>query len=319
MRVTIGAVLLGAMLAVMHAQSVPSGRGDGLITVDAIVEGPDQRPVSDLRQEDFEVVADGQQRPIQSFARDAESLTLVLLVDLTNSLTGAGVSGRFVQMRDSAFGLSAGELRNAAERFLERLVPGDRARVGAITGRLSLSPSFTSDPRELAKAARAELDRTERERHGPSPIWDAVDAAVTALQGEAGRRTIVLFTDGKASGDRIGMGEAADHAVAAGVNVNIVAPFQSPPIPQDRGAILVRPDRSLGAVADVTGGVLISQVEAKERKPNLLLTTVLPRLRTAYRLGFAPAARDGKLHRLEVRVKKEGLTVRARKGHVETR
>ncbi|OFW21619.1 MAG: hypothetical protein A3G21_14550 [Acidobacteria bacterium RIFCSPLOWO2_12_FULL_66_21] len=322
MRLTASAVVLAATLGVIHANSFPLSHGDGLIVVDAVVEGPDERPVSGLRQADFEIAADGEQRQILSFEQ-AERMSLVLLVDVTNSVTDSGdvtLSGNDpARVAATVFELSLGALRKSAGQLLNGLGRGDRARVGAIAGRLSLSPAFTSDPGELAKAIDTAIDRSERERHGPSLIWDAADAAVSALDGETGRRAVILCTDGRATGNRMGMVDAADHAAASGVSLNIVAPFLTAVIPQGRGVIIVRPERSLGAVADFTGGVLITEVPHLRSKPELVLSTILARVRLAYRLGFAPVAHDGRLHRVDVRVKGEGLTVRARKGYVDRR
>jgi hypothetical protein len=46
-------------------------------------------------------------------------------------------------------------------------------------------------------------------------------------------------------------------------------------------------------------------------------TRVAQELRSQYLLGFEPATLDGKLHKLDVRVR-PGLTVRARKSYLAT-
>ena len=43
---------------------------------------------------------------------------------------------------------------------------------------------------------------------------------------------------------------------------------------------------------------------------------VAQELRSQYLIGFAPAALDGKVHKLEVRVNRPGMTVRARKSYL---
>jgi len=45
-------------------------------------------------------------------------------------------------------------------------------------------------------------------------------------------------------------------------------------------------------------------------------TRVAQELHSQYLLGFSPGARDGKTHKLDVRVNKPGMTVRARKSYV---
>ena len=47
-------------------------------------------------------------------------------------------------------------------------------------------------------------------------------------------------------------------------------------------------------------------------------TRVAQELHSQYVLGFTPQALDGKIHKLEVRVKKPGMLARARKSYVAT-
>ena len=55
-----------------------------------------------------------------------------------------------------------------------------------------------------------------------SRIWDAVDLGVSALESEAGRRAIVLLTDGEASGNRLGVADVIRHARASNVAVSVI-------------------------------------------------------------------------------------------------
>ena len=45
-------------------------------------------------------------------------------------------------------------------------------------------------------------------------------------------------------------------------------------------------------------------------------TRVAQELRSQYLVGFAPAALDNKVHKLELHVNKPGMTVRARKSYL---
>jgi hypothetical protein len=45
-------------------------------------------------------------------------------------------------------------------------------------------------------------------------------------------------------------------------------------------------------------------------------TRVAQELHSQYVLGFSPAVLDGKVHKLEVRVKRAGMTVRGRRSYV---
>ena len=97
---------------------------------------------------------------------------MVLLIDNSSSMTSR---------------VPVGVLRTIFyQTFLPGLKPGDRMRVGGVSGRLGLNAGFTGDRRVLIEAINATLSIPDADRFGPSPILDAVDSAVTALAAEPG-------------------------------------------------------------------------------------------------------------------------------------
>jgi Ca-activated chloride channel family protein len=76
-----------------------------------------------------------------------------------------------------------------------------------------------------------------------------------------------------------------------------------------------RPSRDLRRLADETGGGYFELKRTAELAPTF--TRVAQELRSQYLLGFAPAVLDGKLHKLDVRVR-AGHNVRARKSYLAT-
>jgi Ca-activated chloride channel family protein len=80
--------------------------------------------------------------------------------------------------------------------------------------------------------------------------------------------------------------------------------------------VQTRPDRSLRRIADETGGG-----HFELQKSDLLASTftrVSQELRSQYLLAFVPENLDGKVHKLDVRVKRPGVTVRARRSYSAT-
>jgi hypothetical protein len=75
-----------------------------------------------------------------------------------------------------------------------------------------------------------------------------------------------------------------------------------------------RPSRDLRKISDETGGGYFELKKSDELAPTF--TRVAQELRSQYALGFTPVTLDGKPHRLEVRLKKTGLTARSRKSYV---
>jgi len=79
-----------------------------LVQVDAVVRDRAGRPMNNLRQEDFVVLEDGSERPIQFFSRDQLPLAVALVIDRSGSVAPL--------MND---------VQNAAYQALKLLKPGD--------------------------------------------------------------------------------------------------------------------------------------------------------------------------------------------------
>ena len=80
----------------------------------------------------------------------------------------------------------------AAEAFVGKLLPADKARIGSFAARIQVDPrDFTSDKEEMVNILRTEL-----QPDGPTPLWNAVNVAMTALLRQEGRRVVLVFTDG---------------------------------------------------------------------------------------------------------------------------
>ncbi len=176
------------------------------------------------------------------------------------------------------------------------------------------------------------LDRTPLE---PSPIWDAIDAIVKVLADTPGPRVLLLMSDGRSTGNTLSRDDAARRAIAGGVSISVVSEGGEWLIPQFGDAPdRARSDASLRWLADTTGGMFLEDGTARRTlkpqmnafayvrelvntpsKPAPLVTAIMSALRKRYRVGFAGAT-DGRVHALEVRVKRQGVTVLAPKSYV---
>jgi hypothetical protein len=70
-------------------------------------------------------------------------------------------------------------------------------------------------------------------------------------------------------------------------------------------------------LADATGGGYFELLHTADL--NTTFTRVADELHRQYVLGFSPAALDGRTHALDVRVKVEGMSARARKSYVASK
>src|SRR5499427_6076919 len=151
-------------------------RGDvRTVAVYATVMGKDGRLVPDLPRDAFSILDNGRLQDLTLFANDVQPITVVMLLDRSGSMK-------------PNFSI----VQEAAERFVDAMLPSDKARIGSFSNRIQVDPSdFTSDHEELHRILRDEL-----QDEGPTPLWNAVNVGITALLHQNGRRVILVFTDG---------------------------------------------------------------------------------------------------------------------------
>ena len=187
---------------------------------------------------------------------------------------------------------------------------------------MAISPEFTADP----VALRAELPR-EIDSNAPTPLWRAVDTALSAFKAreEEGRAVVLVLSDGKDSGPRkfneryLNQLEIVDRARAEdvmiyGIGLASRGGAGAMPMPgQNLAAMMAAdfPDPGLGTTAIETGG---GYFEIRPRDDlGAAFARVADELHSQYLLGFALPARDGKTHKIEVRMTDKDLKPRARK------
>ena len=246
------------------------------------------RLVPDLTQDDFEILDNLKPVTISSFSNDPQPFTAVVMLDTSASMT------EHLKL-----------LNQASEQFLMRLLPVDRAQVGAFNDKLQLSGTFTNNRDELISS----LD--DLQFGNSTRLWDGLAFSLDAFKGVDGRRVVLLFTDGDDTASKVRYGDvqarARDEEVMVygiGLSVEFFNGMR-----QVRG----KPDRNLRRIADDTGGGYFELLKTDQLAPTF--TRVAQELRSQYLLAFAPESLDGKVHKLEVRVKRAGVTVRARKSY----
>jgi Ca-activated chloride channel family protein len=294
------------------------------VAVYATVTSAEGRLVPDLGRDVFSVFDNGKRQELTLFANDVQPITVVLLLDRSGS------------MRRN-FGL----VEKAAEEFVNALLPADKARIGSFSNRIQVDPrDFTPNHEELLGILRTELQEA-----GPTPLWNAVNVGITALLHQQGRRVILVFTDGmdspmNFSGANNTLKDVMKRAEEEDVMVYAIGLAGSGPSGgrfagrgpggyggrgggrrggyggggyggYGRRAPVDKPDDGLPKIAAVTGGGYFELTSTSDLASTF--QRVADELHHQYALGFTPAALDGKMHKLEVRVASAGATVRARK------
>jgi Ca-activated chloride channel family protein len=310
---TCACVMLGlATAATQQTPPQPTFKtGAQTVAIYTTVTDAEGRLVPDLTREDFEIYDNGKLQPISVFASEDQPVTVAMMLDRS-----ASVRPNFSLVQE------------AAEVFVRRLGPDDRARVGSFSTTIKLDPEeFTGDYEKLVGIIRSELQPA-----GPTPLWSAVNVAMSALRGEEGRRVVLVFTDGvdesrnfdgpRSSHKDVMQRAQSEDVMVYGVGLEGQVPYggRRAPLP-GRGSlgmeprmISQRPDEGLSKLAAESGGGYFELAKAEDLRATF--RRVAEELHRQYALGFEPAKLDGKLHKLEVKVKKPGMTARARKSYV---
>jgi Ca-activated chloride channel homolog len=277
-------------MAALAQQQEPTFRaGTQIVPVYATVTDTQGRLVPSLEQDAFSIFDNGKPQEITFFQNEVTPFTVVVMMDYSASMTA-----------------NLELLEAAAEQFLLRLLPEDKGQVGAFSDKIQLSGTFTSDRDDLIGAIN------DLQFGNPTRLWDAVDTSMEELKDVEGRKVVLVFTDGDDTASRIGMGDVLDRAREEEVMIYAIG-LQSEFFNGQR-VVRSRPDRSLRRLAEETGGGYFELQKTAELAPTF--TRVAQELHSQYTLGFSPATLDGREHKLEVRMKQTGMSVRARRSYV---
>jgi len=290
-RAALSGVLLVSLSALALAQQPTFRAGTQVVSLFATVTDAEKRLVPVLMQSDFEVFDNEKSQPLVFFQNEIQPISVVVMLDTSGSMT-----------------MSLDLLRAAAEQFVLRLLPADKARVGAFNDKIQfMGRSFMNDRDQLVTDIK-NLDYGNGTR-----LWDSLAASLDELKGVEGRKVILVFTDGDDTSSRnSSLGKVIDRARIDEVMVYAIG-LESRYFDGQR-MVQSRPDGGLKKVADETGGGYFELKKTADLAPTF--TRVAQELHSQYVLGFTPMLLDGKVHKLAVRMRQPGMTARARRSYL---
>jgi Ca-activated chloride channel family protein len=302
----LAACVLGGAGGATAQQPVFRGTGE-VVRVFVTVTDRDGRLVTTLTQPDFEVRDDGKPQPITLFDNTPRPIRLIVMLDVSGSMNG-----------------NLPLLHAAAEQLFTRLQPRDAARLGTFGHDITISPSFTRDVNDLRRALPPAIAPD-----APTPLWRALDEAITAF-GDTGedRRVVLVLSDGKDSGPigfrqrYVSQIDVIDRSRDEAVMIYAIGlrsgrrPMQPGIGPGGLQAMLTAdlPDAGLARVAEESGGGYTEIRFGQDLVASF--AAVVDELHSQYAIGFAPPTRDGKTHKVDVTIAKGGLKARGRKSYV---
>ena len=255
-----------------------------LVEVYATVTDNRGRQVDDLGPDQFAVFDNGKELPVAAFENRIAAVSVALLLDTTASMQAA---------------LPA--LKATALKLLGELRPIDSVAIYTFSDSVTALQPFTADKNA---AARAVL-RTRA--YGKTALYDALTRVSREIAERAGKKVIVVFTDGADNLSALTSETALRRAKTLGVPVYTIA----------QGDALESPDllKQLANLSHATGGVAFTIHSPTEIEK--VFETITEDLMHGYLLAFQPPATEDRTWRpIEVKLRSpRGHKIRARLGY----
>ncbi len=264
-----------------------------LVPIPASVVDKRGNAVINLKLEDFELHVDGELRPLSDLTRSETSVRLAMLFDNSGSLDPA---------REFE--------KQAATRFFRKVMrKQDEAAIYSISTDSYLAQPLTNDVMRLEQTI-ATFGRPE----GGTSLFDAIIDAATYLRPYAGRRILVIVSDGiETTSRRSDFDFVMQHVLADDCQIYLVQTGL-----YETGANLrqLAAEWRMQQLTGQTGGVIY--IPKTTDQLDEAFDQIAKDLSQQYVLSYYPGAEhhDGRLHRLELKVKsRNDVLVRSRRGY----
>jgi len=276
------------------------------IEVHATVKLKNGTIARDLTKDDFELYEDGKLREITVFSKSIQPLSVAMVLDHSGS-TAAHFD----------------DVLAAGREFVGHLLRGDRMSVSSLTWDCH---DFTDKLSSVMNLLKSQMPQDNG-----SPIWSAVDRAMWTIEGEPGRHIVLLLSDGIDNQAQMGALAGMTPPISA---MNMSQCIWAPPPQEIISAkdVIKRAEKDAVMVYTVSVGDGTSELSVIAKQTGAsyqelanyddlkgAFRSIADELHLQYLLGFSPTFTDGKTHKIEVKVKRSGVTVQSRKGYVASK
>src|SRR5262249_21943355 len=121
-----------ASTAVVAQQPPMFKTGTQVVSVFVTVADAQKRLVPDLPQDEFQILDNDKPQPIVYFDNSIHPINVVVMLDTSGSMT-----------------LTIDLLKRAAEQFVIRLLPEDKARIGAFNDKIQINAKWSNNRDQL--------------------------------------------------------------------------------------------------------------------------------------------------------------------------
>jgi Ca-activated chloride channel homolog len=255
-----------------------------VVQVPAVVTDRSGTFVRGLQRDAFALTEDGVPQAIEHFSSEEAPLELLLALDVSASMAEA---------------LPA--LKRAVGEFVRRLPPS--ATVSLVAFNDDVFP--IGQPADAVERRLAILGNLQA--FGGTALFDVMLRGFDELSRGSGRRALVVFTDGDDSSSR-----ATRHQVRLAAEASDVALYF---VALGRGQEVDRLLEGMDALATLSGGRVVRARDTAQLGERF--GDVLAELAHQYLIGYSPtnAKTDGQWRKIEVRLRRPDLRIRARLGY----
>ena len=235
----------------------------------------------------FHVFEDGRPQTISHFASEDVPLELVVAIDISGSMTPA-----------------MPKLKKAVKEFLGAVPDRDQVTLVGFNDSIFTITRRTTDPRERVKA----VDRLAP--WGSTALYDVILKGVDMLGRQAGRKALVVFTDGEDQGSHATIADVERSLQSSDVALYMIG--------QGRGVTTEGLRKIMQRLSTPTGGRALFTDSID--KLHDAFNELLDELSNQYLLGYPPghAGHDEAWRRIKVEV--DGYReIRARQGYRASR
>ena len=263
------------------------------VEIPVTVTDTNNRLITGLTKDDFEVFEDGDPEPVTQFSDKRTSVSVGILLDISDSMRGQPIV----------------DARSAVDRFVADLLEADdEAFVGAFNHLPRILVPWTAPPSRLA-------GRLDDERPtGGTAIYDAI-AASTSMFGrrQRTRAAMIVISDGADTASDRSLAQTRELLRRSDAFVYAIAIDSAT---EHRVSTQVSPE-ALREITGPSGGY--TEVVRSSADLGPATQRIAEELNSQYMLGYATARpQDGSWRALRVRVRHHGYIARARRGYFAT-
>jgi len=240
-----------------------------VVQVTATVQDGRGHFVKNLPQSAFHLWEDGRPQTFTHFASEGVSLELIVSVDISTSMTP-----------------TVPTLKKAVKEFLGAVPASDHVTLLAFNDVVFPLTRRATDPAERIKA----VDRLAP--WGATALYDVIIQGVDLLGRQAGRKALVVFTDGEDQGSHATIDDAEQRLQSSDVTLFMIG--------QGRGVTLAPLKKVMQRLATPTGGRAFFTESVDELHD--VFAQLLDELSNQYLLGYPATKYDGAWHTIKVQV-----------------